>query len=278
MIDTRDSVFDRVIVDFIAAGGARVSWRYGRHFIDPGPYTSTLQASKGGTATADDWIDVGIAEVGVGVLTDSTKRVHGRNAVIAYRIKLVTPLATYYSAPARIDGLLGRRDWLLVREMVRQERLRLRVGVGIAGWLMRRRHAGTIPSLADPRTAVTDPLTGAIVRPNSPVTFGTEFTGGYFAPIPFSFDVIPIGHRAEVDTAMSRGTVDDAGIATRARYVPIPPIVDQDAFIADGSDLRYYIYDPIVRARHRGAAVVADCELRLAPYTDILYTVTVPSS
>jgi hypothetical protein len=277
MIDTRDTVFDRLTVDFLVTGGTRVSWRYGIHFVDPGPYSSQLQVGDAGTSSADDWVNVGAAVANVGTLVDPARRGFGRNPTTYYRVVVTTPLAAYTSKPAHIDGTLSRRDWLNARDIVRQERLILAKGTGIAGWLFRRRRAGVTPSLANPRTAITDPMTGGIVRPQAPSTIGTEYNYGFFLPVPFRVDTSPAARREQIDPTETRGTIEDPGLSIQGRVVIIPQINEQDVFVAASSDQRYYFHGFKTIARLRGTPLVAECELRLAPYSDVIYLLEIPT-
>lgn len=274
MIETRDLVFDRVKVTFLVRGGATVTWSFGSLFTDPGPYTCQLQYGETGDAQASDWTNVGTPAVNVFSLQDPVQRAYGRQTTAHYRVVIATALGTYTSPPAHVYGILNRHDWLRAREVVRQHTLLLKVGDGISGWLFKRIRHGSTPNAAQASTAVTDYLTGEITKPRDPGTLGTEFSGGYYTPVPFYVSTTPAAHDEKNDT--TRGQVDDAGLTVLGRVVMVPEVAYGDVFVADTSDRRYYFRRIQHTAEWRGVPLVANCELRLAPAGDVIYQLTKP--
>jgi hypothetical protein len=276
MIDSRDLVFDRVEVDFLAKGGTRVTWSLFYQFAEPGPHSFRLQAGSTGAAGADDWADVGAPVVDGFQAVDPSPRSSGRDATTHYRVRLTTPAGAHTSRPAHVFGVLSRGDWLLAREVVRLERLRLREYAGASGWLYKRRRAGSIPPQSDQLAAVTDPLTGEVTNSRRPQTVGTEFLGGFFAPVPVELDLERSGlYAARADDL--RGTVDDDGLVVKARAVAIPALAHNDVFVAAGSDRRYYVHRVRTAAELRSTPLVLDVELRVAPFSDVIYALARPS-
>jgi len=276
MVDTRDLAFDRVGVDFLARGGARVWWRLARRFLDrdPGPYTFRVQAGEAGLDSDDGWEPVGGPVDDACELVDSTRRGFGRRSPTHYRVLVDTPLGRRRSRPAATTGVLAHHDWPIAREVVRQHRLRLAKAAGVEGWLFRRRWSGETPDPTSTRTGVVDPITGAVVRPGSDATAGTPYLGGYFGPSRFRVDPTPGSARDRLDP--SRGSVDDESASVRALVVAIPPLLTEDLFVADGSDLRYYVQRRDVAAAWRGVPLIQSVELRPAPAGDPAYGLAVP--
>lgn len=104
--------------------------------------------------------------------------------------------------------------------------------------------------------------------------FGTGLVGGYFAPVPATFanlDAVTSRERQAYNEGM--GTVKPT--TTRGRMAATVPVVQRDAWVAYGSDDRYYVHTVKVAADWRGVPVVNQVELRLAPRSDILYQVPV---
>lgn len=275
MLETRDLNFDRVKVDFLARGGATVSWAFGILFTDPGPFSCQLQYGETGDPQAADWTNVGAPENNVFSLQDPTQRAFGRQSTAHYRVVVTGALGTYTSLPAHVYGILNRHDWLIAREVVRAESLRLRIGVGLSGWLFKRIHHGATPDPSNPATAVTDYLTGEVTQPRNAGTVGTEFTNGYYTPVPFYVDMSPTSHEEKNDT--NRGTVDDAGLVVSGRVIMNPEVAYGDVFVADTSDRRYFFRRIQHVSEWRGVPIVASCELRLAPASDVSYTLSKPS-
>jgi hypothetical protein len=82
-------------------------------------------------------------------------------------------------------------------------------------------------------------------------------------------------HRDEV---RERGTIDDDSLVRQARIIFDPPVAYWDAFVADQSDLRFYFHRIKHIAEIGMVPLVSQAELRLAPFTDVIYTVEVPQT
>ena len=276
MLDTRDLVFDRVMVDFLVKGGARVSWRLARDFFDPAPYTFQLQVGSTGDPLADDWTNVGAPQTNVFTITDTTQREYGKNPVTHYRVILTTGLGTYTSRPCSILGVMDHHNWMIAREIVRREKIRLgRTAVRVQGWLLKRRWQGVTPDPTNLATATTDYLTGAIIRSDEATTVGTPFLYGYYAPVPFTIDKSPEGHNERYDD--SDNTTDAPQNAITCRALMVPPLATLDVFVAQYSDRRYYFHQIEAAAEVQGVPVIANCTIRRAPSNDVIYSVVIPA-
>jgi len=275
VLDTRDRVFDRVAVDFLVKGGARVSWSLARTFLDPPPYEFQLQVGGTGNPAASDWEDVGDPVEGAFFAVDPTQRAYGKNPTTHYRVKLSTINGAYFSIPASVFGVMDHHNWMIARDIVRRERLRLdRTGVKFRGWLLKRMWAGATPDPKDLSAAVTDPLTGAVLRSRATSTLGTPFLSGYYAPVPFTLDKTAEGHYEQYDDADS--TTDKPQNLIGCRVVMIPPVATLDAFVAQYSDRRYFFHEVKVTAEWQGVPLVASCSIRRAPSSDVIYSAAVP--
>lgn len=274
MIETRDLVFDRLSVDFLQRGGARVSWRFFRQFTDPGPYTCQLQFSSTNTPTADDWIDCGPPVANGSYAIDPVRRAFGKHQRCSYRISMTTSLGSYTSQPVPVTGVVGTHDWLLAREMIRQHRLRLNIAAGVAGYLFKRRWVGQVPDPRQLLSAATSAISGSQTRTTQPQTAGTPYVGGYFEPIAFMVEVTPTSHREMVDSSL--GPVDPAGISIEGFLVMVPEVATDDVFVMSGSDRRYRVQPVRNVAEWRGIPLLARCELRLIPPSDPAYNLDIP--
>lgn len=272
-----DDPFDRVIVDHLVRGQTRVTWALARPFCDPDPWEAKLQWGHTGNPLAEDWADVGPFEPNAGVLADVTPRDdQGTNWRVHYRVVLRTPRGTYTSRPAPVLGSMGQKHWLQAQAIARKERLRMRQAGAAVGWLFKRKREGATPEVAKPRKAVTSFLTGEVVRTQAPETVGTEFLGGYYAPVPFAVDFSPAGTHEERDGVANRGTVDDKATFQRGRALLDPPLADGDVFVAEGSDERFYVHEVAHNSLRGRIPITADVSLRLAPRSDVIYTLAVP--
>ena len=255
--------FARVTVDNLIQGGARVSWEIERHFVDPGSYDFQLQIGHTGLDEADDWTDVGSPVVDTYYAFDLEKRAYGKTLDTHYRVELTTTSGTYYSRPAPSDGLLSKKDWLIAREIVRNEQLRHSALTSVKGFLVKARRYG-------PRClSCTDPLTEEVSQSQCQDCYGTGFDLGYFEPLPTYFCDIGLEQNREhrnPQTGMEKQDV------VKARFVGDTQLYSYDVWINEFSDERYYMHTIGSVANVRGVPLVFDVELRLAPYTDVIYT------
>ena len=273
-IVSRDLVFDRVRVDYTIPQGARVTWTMHRNFVAEGDYEFQLQvATTGGTPTASNWTDVGLPQVNAYVAIDNVRRLYAKEWDLFYRVKLTLEDDTvFYSEPCQPLGILGRRDWLLVRDMIRVKRLELRLFTGWEGYLLKRMRDGVIPDPWDLREAVTDPITGEILTTHDSMTMGTEFVGGFFDPVLFYLDMTPETHYAKRGDAQ-RHTIDPDllyGVCPAFPYV-----ATKDVFVHAHSDRRYSIEQVRTLTQHRGVPVFVSVGLRLLPASDIVYSLEI---
>jgi len=277
MLDTRDNVFAYVAVNYLARGGATITWQLARVFQDPGPYDFRVQVGSTGVAVADDWtyIDSG-PTTNIFSEVDTVRRGFGKQQRTHYRVELTTPLATYYSHPASTSGIMDKHYWNIAREIVRQNRLLMDRSTAVTGWLLKRRWNGAGPSPMQTTTAVTDPLDGSITVPTSTATMGTPFTGGFYSPYPIEIEVNPSSHREMISLESGRGTTDEAGMVISGRAIMNPELTTLDAFVISTTDRRYYFQTIKNVAEIRGVPLIAEVELRLAPVNDVIYAIEIP--
>jgi hypothetical protein len=255
-------VFARLSVDYVVSGGARVSWDLNRHFVDPGPYQFQLQASHAGLPDDEPWIDVGSVVTDTYFAFDLAKRQFGKLQDVCYRVELTSALDTYVSPAVDNSGLLNKRQWLHAREIVRRELLRHRVYSSPEGLLLKARRYG--PKC----TSCTDEFTDEVSDSNCEECFGTGYQNGYFAPLPaFYADLSenPTREHRTPQTGMEKKDV------ISGRFIGDPQMAAYDVWVNKHSDERYYIHTLNTKAHIRGVPLVIDAELRLAPYTDVIY-------
>lgn len=269
--------FEQVLVDHLVQGRTRVTWTLARGFCDPDPWQAKLQWGHTGDPAADDWADVAPYAPNAGVLVDPQGRDDlGTAWRVHYRVVLSTGRGEYTSRPTPALGAADRKHWLRARAIARKELLRMTLADTATGWLFKRKREGTTPDVRVPAQAVTSFLTGEVVNSRSRVTAGTEFVGGYYAPVPFRVDFSPAGTREERDGVKTRGTVDDRATMQRGHVVLDPLLAEGDVFVAAGSDERFYVHEVEYRSLQGRIPITADVSLRLAPRSDVAYTLQVP--
>lgn len=266
------SVFDRVTVSYLIAGGTRILYTLLDTFLDPGPLVFQLQYAPTSNPLADDWVDVGLAVEDQYVVVDPDQRSFGKQNTAHYRIRLTTPVGTYYSDPTGVRGVLGRRDWRLARETIRQRRVLFRYGPGgQLGYLLKRRWTGVRCA------ACTDLQTGESRDPDCLTCFGTGYQCGYYYPIACVWASMSPRTRhtqRDGDSTASRGTVDDVVVA--ATMLQTELLGEEDVWVNAVTDDRYFVHSITNTAEIRGVALVSDVELRLAAFTSPIYDLAIP--
>lgn len=265
-----DSVFDRVTVSYLNRGGSRLFWELRDDFTDEPPYRFRIQVGESGNPNADDWEYVGDEVWNAFTGSDPVTRPFGKINRLHYRIELSTNDGIYYSDPTGAMGTLAPRDWRIAREQLRQEQLRMEKGTsGQEGYLLKRRITG------EDCKECLDHLTQEITDPNCQYCWGTGKQCGYFYPMDCIWaDMDPKTYRTHLDAGQARGTVND--IVVRARMVNIWLLGEEDVWINRITDDRYYVHTVQNIVEVRGIPIVANVELRPAPFTDVIYDIEIP--
>jgi hypothetical protein len=243
-------------------------WELLPTFTDPQPWSFQLQVGETGVEAADDWEDVGLPVENTCYAVDATQREYGKNQATHYRIKLVTSKGTYYSDPTAKSGILQPRDWRIAQEIVRKERLRFKYS-SQDGYILKRRSNG------QNCTRCLDLQTDEVTDPYCPQCWGTGKQCGYYYPMGCIWaDLSPKTQRTHIDNNATRGTVSD--VVVSGRMLMLPLIESNDVWVSRKTDERYYIHSIQHAAEIRGVPLVANVEMRPAPFTDVIYSIQIP--
>lgn len=263
-------VFERVVVTNLIADSTTVLWRMSPHFTDPDPesWIFTLQVGHTANPAADDWEDVGLPAVDASYLVDSEQRVWGKTEWTNYRVKVVTPLGTYYSLPEAGLGALDRKDWLLGRSIVRRNLVAARLG-WVEGFLLKRKLYGT------PCPECLDPQTEEVTIPYCDVCFGSGFVGGYYPPMGCIFAALSpeAGHTEFTGGPRNVGKT----VVVKATMIAVPQLHEDDVWVGRAGDRRYYVHSITNLAEIKGVPLFVSVELRPAPFSDTLYRIPIAS-
>lgn len=265
------SPFKQVTVTFAPRGGTQVEWAMDRLFADPLPHTYQLQVSLSSAPTADDYADVGLPAANTFFAVDDERRLAGKTLEAHYRVRLTTPLGVYHSAPASALTYLNRREWLHARDQIRQLKKLIRKYTGCyEGSLLKRKRFGPkCPACLD---ALTDEPTDS----KCPTCYGTGVAAGYFAAVP-DFHV-------ELGNEQAREKVELQAAGTSKPVViqgsaPADVLVNsRDVFVATRSGRRWFVETVKTAAEYRGHPTKYDLELRVAPFSDVVYAVPLTGS
>lgn len=259
---TRDTVFDRVYVDYAVQANARVSWLLRPRFPDNPPYEFQLQVSRNGGV---DWLDVGAPLINEYYAIDDSQRLRGQDRRLTYRVVLTTADGTYTSPEADIMAKLTARQWLLAKSIIRRLKVESRGLETYPGVLLKRRIAGTRC------TACTDRLTGGITDPDCQTCKGSGFIDGYFRGVEATLlDLSPQGR--ETHNRGGIGTITEPK-AFPGKFVGVPLVHNNDIWVDTNNDQRYRVGKVQHMAELNMLPLVCSCELYPIEYSDIAYQV-----
>lgn len=255
--------FERLKASYSPQGNSRVEWDLSPLFTDPGPYSFTLQGSNHSVGTAD-FVDIGIPAVNTYFLVDDEQRLFGKEIDWFYRVKLQTGLRTYYSPVITLDSPVDYRTWRLAREILRKESLRMKFTSLPDAYILKRKRAGL------KCTRCADPLLDEPIDGKCPICLGTGKINGYFSAVPVLIE-IPVSSEVEKVNIEYAGTTSQ-GVSQGCRIVG-DPVFSQDVIWDKGSGRRYIIHEITELVTIRGYNIVAAVNLRLAPFSDAVYTI-----
>lgn len=267
----RDSVFYRVVVDRVQAGGSRISWLITDEFTGPSPWSFQLQIGESGVAGATDWVNVGAPVVDTFTVVDTTARDFAVQPLTHYRVVLTDAAAAVHTSPAEPStGRLKRQDWLLARAHIRRELLQHKRRGGERGWLFKQKRR--TPQSTNPQ--VVDPLSGRVIKTRNTGNAGTARPGGYFSPI--LFDICPLmdGGRG-INRDEARGNIDDQqrmGVA-----IGFPQLDRGDVWASMTGDARYVIDKIQTKASVRNVPIIVQVSMSRLAETDPVYEIALPS-
>jgi len=264
------SIFDRVAVSHLVRGCTSVFWELTEDFYGVQPFEFQLQVSEAPHPVDDAWTDVGPPVIDQFLVQDNQRRAYGKINRTHYRVKLTEADGTeHFSDPTGMMGTLRKSDWNIARELLRQETLAFKSGHSAQqGYLLKRRITG------EDCPECLDHLTNEITDPNCRICWGTGKRCGYYYPVCNVWaDFDPKTYRTHLDAGQSRGTVLD--IVVRARMLNTWLLGEEDVWINQKTDDRYYIHTVQNVVEIRGIPIAANVELRPAPFTDIIYEIPV---
>lgn len=267
--DSCSDIFERVKVFPVIQGGTRVEWKISENFGDAQPHEFRLQVGHTANPEADDWEWVGLSSRDAWYMIDDTQRVYGKTQWTHYRVALATPAGRYFSKPVRAVGTPSYREWRLAAAILRDQSVRLKkAGAGEKGYLLKRKLYGTKCS------ECIDFQTGEVLNHQCDTCYGTGFVGGYFPAMPCVYaDLSNRSSRDHIDPG-GRGTVNDDE-RIMAEMLGSPHVMQNDIWVDAASDNRWVIHATKVLQELGGVPLLIAAELRLAPYSDVIYSVPV---
>lgn len=266
--------FSRLDIWHMARGGTEICWLLSQNFHFPVNEEPHFYVDYGNAGT-DTWIALNEEPViGACCFTDPCQRNWEFLHDGFYRVRMIFPSqpdVVYTSFPEEASGTLSKKDWLIAREIIRKELLQQTKIDGTQGFLLKRKKFGVACSNPDCLEWDTREITDS----NCPICYGTGLVGGYYPGIPHYLTFTPgVKSPRRIDAGKPpRGVSSD--ILDDARSILYPNIDTRDVWVNAGSDERYVVdgYDCI--ADIKTFELVGTLHLKLAPATDVVYSVPI---
>lgn len=247
------------------AGGFYYLWEILGDFNDPAPWEFVVQR---GSMNNGPWEDISPKLVNVIAWKDEGgKNLGGKSNTLYFRVVLKTPKGVYASHVMQPYGDIGRREFLLAREIIRREALRARVLAGVECDVY-------IRSTFGPKcTHCLDPVTGEIRDSHCKYCFGTGRYPAYFGPhrmmLSFSPDVAH--HKA----SSNAGTQETRMFEALA--IGNPVLKHGDVIVDTRQDKRYIIGTARMTAEVRRIPCLQNLAFEEAPVSDVVYRIGLPA-
>ena len=258
--------FEKVDVYITPNNEKIVEWRLNKGFdfegtVDP---VFFVEWARGG----GEWTRLNPAEpvVNMCLFLDEDNYRCGMKNDVFYRVVAYDGVREYTSKPAHTLGALPHRDWLLAREIIRKEYLRLvKTTAGTLGHLLKKRWCGEkCDECTDFDTE--EPVSGSICSN----CFGTGIRKGYYNAIPFWVDLSGVTSRLDVRPPFA---LEDTR-SRHARAVAYPRLDVFDIWIHGSANRRYLLRKVATGAEMRTIPLIYfPVEFRLLPVTDIAYQI-----
>lgn len=249
--------------NIVASKAVLLEWEMEPWFVEMGPWSFEVLRTQRDDFTG--WVSVDIV-TNQGYAYDTDRTVYTLNRGNYYKVLVTTGDGnTYESDVVQAGNNLDRRDWRLLKEIIRKETLALTKFTGARGWLL------PYPKFGEP-SANTDPNTGESVVSQDPDDSGTGVIGGYWGPVSTYVDLNP---EKRITRVTDKGKV--SAIVRTGVMLAFPRPSPRDVWVNGMTDERYTIGSEItVAASMRGIPIKVNVQLELVEPGNVIYSVPVP--
>lgn len=223
--------FNKVTILPSYAVGFSYLWTLSQSFADPLPWKFTVEQ---GLMSEGPWTAISPELLNVFAFVEVDKRrIITKDPVLFFRIKLVTPNGTYFSEVATPYGdFMTRREYLLVKDMMRREVLQQKkmAGIMVDEWIQN--------IYGQPCPYCRDPITGESTTTNCKYCLGYARIPPYHGPYRVWGTFSPTSRNIEIK---GDGTGLQQVYSYQVRIVGFPYLKDRDVLVDITSDKRYVI-------------------------------------
>ena len=256
-----DNPFLKVTILPSYISGFTFIWEISQSYHEQLPWTFTVEE---GPSSEGPWIVISPPLVNIFSWFDGKRRVVGKDPVLFFRVKLVTAEGIHYSAIKTPYGDLDRREYLLVKDIMRREVLQQRTLAGVLAKLWIKATWGA------KCTNCIDPITGDVISSNCALCMGTGRLPPYHGPYDVWATFTPTQRNLELKPD---GTGLHQPYTWMIRMVGFPYAKDYDIVVDTASDKRYIVDGvnneleirrvPVIQVLHANELPVSDPAYRL---------------
>ena len=263
-----ENLFDSVRVDYLVAGGARVTWAMRPSSVIPTGSLWRLEFSRAGTRTTDDWEQVSAPVADVFSLLDTTRRAAGMINYLHYRVgvQLGGSGPVVYSEPVPADCGWSLMDRTRASEIRRKFLLEAKVGHYPVGYLLKRRFYGP------PCPVCVQVAEEESEKPGCLRCYDTGIDGGYYPSVSC---VYAAGIKVRQNLRKTDVGASDPQVS-RVLMLNDPPLHSWDVWVNATNDSRWVLRTIESQVELADWPVLCAVELRKLPYTDPIYSLTIP--
>lgn len=251
--------FDSVTILPGYAGGFTFMWDLAGDFTEPLPWVFKVQEGPG---PEGPWKDISPELETVTAWRDDNKRILGKDPVLYFRVVLSTPEHNYTSHIKTPYGDLPRREYLIVKEIMRKEALQQRTMSGVYSKLW------SIAVWGPKCTSCVDPISGRQLKTNCPDCYGTGRRPGYHGPYGIWTTFSPLRRNPE---QKPDGTGVNQVYSRSVRIIGFPYIKDYDIICVKDTDKRYIVDGVANITEIRGVPVIQSVMVKELPMSDPAY-------
>ena len=253
------SPFQRLVLCGNPDGSTTVHW-----LMNPGQApTTTVEFYIDKARSGGGWTEIGGPVTNACVFVDNVRWNWNYDTNTFYRVRYLKGADWIMSDPSQsLNGQWTHDDWRRAHEILRKEYLRMRVGGGYTGKLLKMKEWG-VPC---PRCADFD--TKEAADGQCEICFGTSLEGGYYSPIPMPVDFQPM---PDAGRKLGEGGLAQ-GISKTGRYVAFPFVMTGDLWVPDCVDERWTIGEQLkIEAEIKGVPLIKSAVFTLEPKTSVVY-------
>ena len=242
--------------------GFKYTWNVNTTLSDPLPWIFTIEQSE---TPYEKFGAISPGLVNLYQYQEITRRMISKDGVLHFRLKMVTPVATYYSEVIDPHAQLSKSDFLIVRKIMHDEYIGQRnmVGVTVDYW---------VRSSFGPVCTCVDPITKDVLNSDCPLCYGVGRQPGYHGPYTTWCTFSPVQKQ--------KGLADDnsgpaSNYAITGRLTAVSELKKDDV-IVDKTNGRCYYIDAISNvAELRRIPIAQNVVLKQIPTSSPIYKLAI---